>query len=334
MNTALNKIFNGDIKKPMPILSFPGIQLMGITVRELVQSPENQALCIKLIADRFDCAASVTLMDLSVEAEAFGSEISFSDHEVPCVIGSLINDEDSAERLIVPKVGQGRTGVCIKAISLAKKSIIDRPVFAGVIGPFSLAGRLMGMTEIMVNALTEPDLTHIVVSKASEFILSYARSLKAVGADGIIIAEPAAGLVSPEVCDEFSSRYLKKIVASLKDDNFSVIYHNCGNTIPLLDSIQSINADGYHFGNAVDLSEVLNKMPGDLPVFGNLSPSEHFSRGTVQSVKAATLQMLEKANAHKNYIPSSGCDIPPSTPLENIDAFFEAANEYYGNQEN
>lgn len=32
---------------------------------------------------------------------------------------------------------------------------------------------------------------------------------------------------------------------------------------------------------------------------------------------------------YKNFVISSGCDIPPATPWENIDAFFEAVNEFY-----
>ena len=67
------------VKKPFPILSFPSAQLLGISVRELISSSESQAQGMKLIADRVDTAASVSLMDLSVEAEAFGSAIRISD---------------------------------------------------------------------------------------------------------------------------------------------------------------------------------------------------------------------------------------------------------------
>ena len=45
----------------------------------------------------------------------------------------------------------------------------------------------------------------------------------------LIIAEPAAGLLSPEQCAEFSSPYVKKVVDAVQDDNFMVILHNCGN---------------------------------------------------------------------------------------------------------
>ncbi|HZK17994.1 MAG TPA: uroporphyrinogen decarboxylase family protein, partial [Clostridia bacterium] len=45
-------------------------------------------------------------------------------------------------------------------------------------------------------------------------------------------------------------------------------------------------------------------------------------------VKKRTLQLLEDTKDFKNFIVSSGCDIPPGTPIENMDAFFEAVEEF------
>ena len=56
-------------KKSMPILSFPSAQLLGCSVKELLLSSENQANGMKLIADKTPSLASVSFMDLSVEAE-------------------------------------------------------------------------------------------------------------------------------------------------------------------------------------------------------------------------------------------------------------------------
>jgi len=37
---------------------------------------------------------------------------------------------------------------------------------------------------------------------------------------------------------------------------------------------------------------------------------------------------LQKTEGFRNFIISSGCDVPSGTPLENIDAFFETLKEY------
>lgn len=69
---------------------------MGISVRELISSSDAQARGMQLVAQRTDAAASVSLMDLSVEAECFGSAIRVSDEEVPTVVGSIVSTEEEA----------------------------------------------------------------------------------------------------------------------------------------------------------------------------------------------------------------------------------------------
>jgi len=46
-------------------------------------------------------------------------------------------------------------------------------------------------------------------------------------------------------------------------------------------------------------------------------------------VRQTTLDIMEKCCQYDNFVISSGCDIPPLTPWENIDAFFAAVDEFY-----
>ena len=317
------------LHKPLPILSFPGARLIGATVSELVRSGEQQAACMQAVAARWDTLASVSLMDLSVEAEAFGSPVRFASDEVPTVTAAILTEDDDPDTLAVPEVGAARTGEYIKTIALAKERIADRPIFAGSIGPFSLAGRLLDMSEIMVLCYEAPELVHAVLEKAAAFLAAYNTALRAAGADGLIMAEPAAGLLSPALNAEFSTPYVRRIFDAVRREDFAVIYHNCGNTIPLIESLLENGADAYHFGNAIDLSEMLKLVPGDIPVLGNLDPAGQLRMGTTESVRAATLAILDKCAPHGNFILSSGCDIPPGATLENIDAFFAAVKEFY-----
>jgi uroporphyrinogen decarboxylase len=283
-----------------------------------------------LVAKRTDAAASVSLMDLSVEAEAFGAEIRVNDDEVPSVIGRIVCDEEEAEALAVPSVGAARTGAYIEAIRKAKALITDRPVLAGMIGPFSLAARLLDVTEIMMDCYDEPDMVHTVLEKCATFLIEYAKAYKDAGADGIIMAEPVSGLLSPSLEEEFSSPYVKAIVDAVQDDNFIVVYHNCGgNTVKMTESLISFGAAAYHFGNAVDMGEMLEKFPENILLMGNVDPAGVLRQSTPEVVRDVTLGIMKKCGSYKNFVISSGCDIPPATPWENIDAFFNAVEEYY-----
>lgn len=319
------------VKKPLPILSFPGVHLLDISVRDLVVDSDLQAKTMKAVADRVLSAAAVSLMDLSVEAECFGSTIRFNDNEVPTVVGAVVTDEDEAKALRVPEVGSARSGVYVNAVAKAVELIVDRPVFAGVLGPFSLVGRLLDVSEAMMMCYDEPEIVHIVLDKAVQFTIAYCNAYKAAGANGVMIAEPLAGLLSPDHAAEFSHPYVKRIVDAVQDDEFAVIYHNCGDNVALMqDGIYQIGAMGYHFGDAVRMVDMLPEAPPNVPVMGNVSPSRELCNGTPETVREATLTVMKECTGYSNYVISSGCDVPPQSPWRNIDAFFAAASEFYG----
>lgn len=330
MNAWLRDLMTQKQRRALPVLSFPAIQLMGITVKELIYDSDAQAEGMYRIAQRCPTAAAVSMMDLSVEAECFGAEIRISEDEVPTVVGAVVSTPEDAQTLPVPEFGAGRTRIYVKVIEKALAKITDRPVFAGMIGPYSLAGRLMEMTQIMINCYEEPEMVHTTLEKATEFLIAYALEYKKIGAHGIVVAEPAAGLLSPDLCEEFSSPYVKKLVDAVQDDAFLVIYHNCGSSVVrMVPQILETGAAAYHFGNAVSMKEMLEKMPGDVLTMGNLDPASTLRNGTPERVREETLNLLKTCSVHPNFLISSGCDIPPATPWENLDAFFAAVEEFY-----
>lgn len=323
----LKEAANAKDKRALPILSFPAAQKLGVSVNELVNDAELQAKAMATVAKETDTLAAISLMDLSVEAEAFGAETKFSDNEVPVIVGQLVCDEDGANELEVPSLDKGRAKVCAKGIALAKERITDKPLLAGMIGPYSLAGHLMDVTEIVYLCFDEPDTVHTVLKKATEYLISYGNLLKESGADGIMIAEPLAGILNPAMAEEFSVPYVKEIVNALQDENFAIIYHNCGNAvIGMLDELFSQGAAAYHFGNAVDMEAVLKAAPEDIICMGNIDPVAEFADGTPESITAAVKSLLDKCGSYANFIPSSGCDIPSHAKWDNIDAFFKAFN--------
>ena len=318
-----------DKKKAMPILSFPAVQKLNVNVRTLVGNAQLQAAAMEIVARETPSAGAVSLMDLSVEAQAFGAQVSFSDDEVPTITGQIVADEADADALIVPHVGAGRTGICVEGIRLAKERITDRPVFAGVIGPYSLAGRLCDVTEIMYLLYDEPKAVHKVLRKCTDFLIDYCLAFRNAGADGVVMAEPLAGLLSAEMSEEFSCTYIKEIVEKVQTDEYALIYHNCGNSVDrMLPEVFAIGAAAYHFGNCVDMRNIMKVAPIDALCMGNIDPAGQFAGGTPESIRRDVLALMADCGQMENFILSSGCDIPPHASWENIRAFFGALDEY------
>jgi len=308
----------------MPIAVYPGTALTGARVLDLVTNPQAQVGASAALHSRYRTPAVLTAMDLSVEAEAFGCPIHMTGNEIPTAIGNVVSNLEQAKALAVPQPGDKRTNVYLETAVLLRK-LPDRPfVFGGCIGPFSLAGRLVGLSEACSLTLTDPDLMHLVLEKSTAFLTAYVKAFKAAGAHGVIMAEPAAGLLSPRSFSTFSSAYVKRVVTAVANDGFTVIFHNCAAKLVHLSAALETGAKVFHFGAPMDIAGALAKVPPDVLLCGNLDPVAVFLQSTPAEVAAKTAQLLEATRAQRNFVISSGCDVPPTSPLANLDAFYEA----------
>jgi uroporphyrinogen decarboxylase len=193
-----------------------------------------------------------------------------------------------------------------------------------MVGPFSLAARFYGVSEALSLTVEDPELMHLLCRKSTEFLRSYALAFKAAGASGVIVAEPTAGLLSPRALAEYCSAYVKDIVTAVDDDRFNLILHNCAATLVHLPSLLTSNARVYHFGAPMDLPAALKQVPPEVILCGNLDPARAFVNSAPAEVEGAARSLLGATRSHPNYILSSGCDVPPGTRPENIDAFYRA----------
>lgn len=333
MQSWIQEIIGNSQRVAIPIMTHPGIEYISKTVRDAVTNGQVHYEAIQALCNKYPSAAATVIMDLTVEAEAFGAEIVFPENEVPSVSGRLLADEAAIESLEVPALNKGRIPQYLKANMLAARNINDRPVLAGCIGPYSLAGRLYDMSEMMMLLYINPEAAVTLLRKCTDFILRYCMALKATGVNGVMMAEPAAGLLSNDDCRQYSAVFIKEIVDKVQDENFSVVLHNCGNTGHCTPAMVHTGAAAYHFGNKIDMVEALKEVPADALAMGNLDPVSLFKMATPEKMKAETLRLLEATAKYSNFVLSSGCDTPPHTPSENIEAFFDALNEFNENRQ-
>jgi uroporphyrinogen decarboxylase len=186
------------------------------------------------------------------------------------------------------------------------------------------------MTELMMECFDSPDEVKILLGKCADFITSYIRASQEAGADGVILAEPAAGLLSPALAEEFSTPFVKRIFDAVDRDDFVLCYHNCGRSAEdMADSLSALPADVFHFGNAVNLKKMLAAMPADRIVMGNVDPVL-FRRGTPEGIRGDVRRVYNDCGGYDNFMISSGCDIPAASGWDNIDAYFDEVKAIYG----
>ena len=307
----------------MPIGAYAGLALTGDRVRDVLCDPAAQAAAVLALNERLGTPFLLTAMDLSAEAEAFGSSVRLTDDAMPALIGRLVTTGADVERLAVPAPGDGRTRVHLDAAALLVAASAERPVLGGLIGPFSLAARLFGVAETLEATLSEPAVILSLLERVTPFLIGYALEFRRAGAAGVVMAEPVAGLLSPRALARFSSPFVKRVVDAAQDRTFAIVLHNCGAKIVHLDRILESGAEIYHFGAPMDLPAALARVGGRVVICGNVDPTFIYA-GPPSAVRAEARRLLDASAGNRAFVLSSGCDLPPGTPLENVEALCDA----------
>jgi uroporphyrinogen decarboxylase len=139
------------------------------------------------------------------------------------------------------------------------------------------------------------------------------------------MAEPAAGLLSPRALAVFSSAYIRQIGAAVCDECFTLILHNCAAKLVHLPAVLETGLGVFHFGAPMDIMAALEKVGPEVVLCGNLDPAGVFVRLSPVEIESRTRSLSEAAGPRKNFVLSSGCDLPPSVSLANLDAFYRGA---------
>jgi uroporphyrinogen decarboxylase len=317
----------------LPIAVYPACSLGGWTPLSILQNAHQQSRVAMALQARYQLPYYLTAMNLSAEAFDFGAKILQIGNEIPSIEGSLITTLSEAEELVVPNNFGKYSQVILQTISEIKIKSSDFPnrrIIAGCVGPFSLAARLLGCREALELTLEEPEIVTLVVEKSTQYLIRYIRSMIASGARGLIMAEPTAGLLSPNGLAMFSSPYIKKIAEAVGNkDGFSIILHNCGATPAHLPAILATGLKAFHFGKPMDIPTALNNVPDDdVVVCGNLDPAGVFVRLNAADVSQRTFDLLDATKGDPRFVISSGCDLPAGVSMQNLDAFHETVRDF------
>ena len=114
----IEEILSSKRRKALPLVGALGAWLKKTPLDAAYRNGDRQFECIEALDKEFGLEAVFTFMDLSLEAEAFGAEVLFTDNEAPKVLNPIIVDETGIAALEVPKAGTGRTVETLKCSHL------------------------------------------------------------------------------------------------------------------------------------------------------------------------------------------------------------------------
>jgi uroporphyrinogen-III decarboxylase len=271
---------------------------------------------------------------MAAEPSALGAKIKFWDDNTPSEYHTLYHIEDIEKFPEYEVENDAFMAMTLHRMRMHRQRIADlgevQP-FVTSRGPMCTAGFVRGTTDLMIDLVEKPEWAHKLLDLTTRLTIDWLKAqVKAMGnqAEGIFILDDIVGFVNEEHYKEFCHPYLKRICDAFPKD-WVKLYHNDAEVQACLDHLPDCGFNVLNWGKQTDIAEVKDRVRDRMCLMGNVNPLEVGVRGTVDEVREATLDVLEKGG-DRGMILSVGGGTSPGMPKQNILAMLKALEEFNG----
>ena len=202
--------------------------------------------------------------------------------------------------------------------------------------PFSMAANCVYAETFMLWLIDCPEVVHKLVRKVSDFCIIVAEEfIKEFGSRasaGFFSTFDANSLISPEQFKEFAFPYAKEVNEKVMAMGIrSMFVHLCGNhtlNLPMWAEVPFGNPGVISLGDENDLTYAKEVLGKQHIIAGNIDTAL-LMREAPEKVDEAVREALGKAmEAPRGFILMPSCELPPATPIENLQAVIDATRKY------
>lgn len=330
-NLVMSAMFGGrrgprpPVGNPTSIVCHDLMDKAGVSFPEAHLNP--QAMAELALAGLEIIGFDTVMPEYSVvqEAAALGSEVDWGNRDkMPDV--KAFPHADFSDIAVPPDFLEKPTcRVVLDAISILRRHVGGRAAIIGkVMGPWTLSYHMAGTQNFLLAVgMGETIKVMKMLRQLMAVTIAFINAQFAAGADIVVLADHATGnLVGPYHYRELLLPIHQEIMSKVGGP---VILHVCGNCSDRLELFAQSGVDGYHFEWQVDSREAVRRIGDKVSLVGNVNNPQVLLQGTPEEVYRQARYAIE-AGVH---IIGPECAIPLSTPLENLRAIVEAANQGY-----
>ena len=331
-------------RQPVAILSGGGwlLNRHALTMQQLLAMPPEDAA--SLIISNYQEARSDILWAApgsgSRILSALGAKVKFNPHGPAETLEPLIKTEADLDAIDRSRIDQETQLAGIREItrSIAQKAAGAYYVAAGMWGPLTMAGLLCGIEALSRFMYRNKALAHSIIDFTADLYLYFMAGYRAAGVDLLWMAEPTASgdMISLRIFEEFALPALQKVYDAIARDYRTAPtaagtggrvltgLHICGNTQDRLHRIPTAGLDILSVDYKVSLKNARAILEDRIILAGNVNPVD-ICYESPHLVAEESLRCIADAQGGA-FLLMPGCDVPPATPMANIQAMANAAS--------
>ncbi len=280
------------------------------------------------------------------EAAWLGCSVLFPKGEVPYAVPLL--QEDNKHALFERGIPDSFSGIMKQGseyyerfLEYAKDYTIEgqritnvSTPFAGTDGMFTIACELRGADNLCIDMYDDPDYYHQLMDYLTEATIQRMRDFRRFLGEDLVskafwFADDSILLLSCEMYKEFVLPYHKRLAAALSTMEQRGGVHLCGDATRHFKTIRDeLNIYTFDTGFPVDHVALIKELGTEVIIQGGI-PAELVKNGTPEEIDRQSKAIIEAVKPlTKRFIYREGNDIPPYTPMEKINALYNAGVRY------
>jgi uroporphyrinogen decarboxylase len=295
----------------------------------LCKTPELAAEVTIQPVDIIGVDAAIIFSDILVIPEVMGMQLEMHEGKGPIFHNPIRNEEDAKVlKTIDPFMD---LSYVLDAVSLAKRELNGRVPLIGFSGsPWTLLTYMVegksskNFSNVKKLIYNNPKLAHSILEKLSDAVAIYLEAKIEAGADAVQIFDTWGGILSQNDFEEFSLRYIEKIIATVKKYNKPVIVFAKGVHYKLK-RLSKCGADVIGLDWTMDIGKVRNKIGERVALQGNLDPTVLY--GGEEKIKEAAVKILDSYGEGSGHIFNLGHGILPDVEPEKAKFLVKAVKE-------
>jgi uroporphyrinogen decarboxylase len=312
----------------VPFAGVHAASLIGKTASDYLQSPDLIVKGIKKAVELYKPDGIPVVFDLQVEAEVLGCELKWAAESPPSVVTHPLEMGKTLADLPEFDVSKGRLPIIIEATKTLKKDLDDVALYGLICGPFTLALHLLG-NNIFLEMYDNPEYIKEIMNYCTGIAIKLSNAYIAAGCDVIAVVDPMTSQISPDHFNEFVAQPLNTLFDAVRASGAFSSLFVCGDATRNLGVMFQTTCDNISVDENISLDLVKDfALKSDKSFGGNLKLTTVLLLGDEDDSKVDALNCLDVGGT-KGYIIAPGCDLPYSTPSENIIAVSEIILDEY-----
>lgn len=320
-----------------PILSGVTRKLVNATYEEWSTNADVCAEAFYKSVKEFELDTVVTLIDLSVECDAWGQKLIYHENDAahPDYSDLVIKDIDDYSK--IKKVDYRKSKRMMMHIDvcrqLVEKSKGEFPVVAFVFGPLGVLSMLRNQQDMYMDIYDDPEAVRNAAKEVNETLKDYVNAIIDTGVNAVMFDTlyASGSIMSKDMWKSMESDLAKELADICHNRGCLVMIHNCGEKIYFDAQIESMNPCAISFlhvpADCKDFAECKSKYGDKVTLIGCIPPPMVVLNTDEEWVEKCKEQ-IDIFAKDGGFMLATGCEYPSNSSFDKAKLMVDVAKTY------